>query len=121
MPSVAEHQIQAERNYALVATLKAANPVFHEWAAVGLFYSSLHYLEAYLAFLGEHPEGHAERGRAFQDHSALVPVWNDYRMLKDYSEDARYRCVAFTADQIDNLEKNEYSRVRAHLIGLLPA
>ena len=110
---------QARHNQTLASLIKTTQPGYCDWAAIVLFYSALHLVEAYLANMGEHPEGHADRSRALEEHGILHPIWADYRILKDYSEDARYRCVAFAVDDIDSLERVEFKNIQDCISGLL--
>lgn len=119
MSDRATHLDWAERNRQFAATIKTGAAAHADWAVTAVFYSAVHLLEAYLAGMGEHPGGHGERSQAFQDHSVLVEVWEDYREMKDYSEDARYRCVPFVETDVDRLLDGPHLRVSRRIAELM--
>lgn len=89
MPSENAHLGQAEHNLALYDGLDRKK--YSDWASTVLFYSALHYVDAYLARnLGVHPNGHADRDKYINTVVALKAARNDYRELKDYCHNARY-------------------------------
>lgn len=87
MPDRAEHRTRAEHNEFLVQNLD--NPFF-DWKVTGLFYSALHYVDAYLAVRNIHPPTHAVRLGHTRTDPKLQPVSRDYRELLNESRTARY-------------------------------
>jgi len=63
MPSQTAHLNQARANEDLARELSAreTSPTHISWAAVVLFYTALHLVDAYLAQRGTNPATHAER------------------------------------------------------------
>lgn len=90
MPVESAHVGQAEHNLKCFDSLD--KKVFSDWAATTLFYSAIHYVDAYLArVLSVHPGGHGDRDTYVNRMADLSKVRSDYRELKDYCHNARYR------------------------------
>jgi len=115
MPAEGRHVAQAEHNEELFGLLGQSSPAFIDWQITALFYSVLHYVEAYLATLGAvgtHLESHQQRSRYVARDAFLRPYFIDYQELKDRSEDARYRLIRFEAPFAEHLKETQYVRVR---------
>ena len=111
MPEQDEHLQQATRNEQFLSSIDAE--VFPEWRVVVMFYTSLHYVDAFLARRGIHPLTHGDR--LVQVRSSLRIVIFDYRRLLGRSEDARYNAVVFTPAEAQQLYDDEFARVRSYL------
>jgi hypothetical protein len=115
MPTRAEHIDQAERNEAAAQALQAG--AHYDWAITTLFYAALHLVDAY-----NHPNravGHPKRMAYVAADVNLLQVYAHYRELYNRSRDARYECVRFTDQDIENLRVAEYGPIRRHVRGLL--
>ena len=89
---------RAEAN-ARFSSLQVANGQFLDWAVTALFFSALHYVDAYLATLGSvgvHPRTHAIRTSLVAKDAVLSSVRVEYEHLKTRSQDARYDLARFT-------------------------
>jgi hypothetical protein len=82
-----EHLAQAEHNEFFVSSTD--NPFF-DWKLIGMFYSALQYVDAYLATQNIHPPDHGERSRQMGNFLKFRPILRDYRDLKNESRTARY-------------------------------
>lgn len=97
MPSKTKHLSIATKNEKFFDHFDLNNSPFIEWAVTGLFYSLLHYIDAYLAErLKCHPRIHGTRTTLVSTESDLHGIYDKYRYLKDQSEGARYYGVSFT-------------------------
>lgn len=84
MPGKAEHLARAEAN-ARFSGIHASNGPFLDWAVTALFYSALHYVDAYLATLGPtgvHPRTHGIRTALVAKDTVLSSVRVEYEHLK---------------------------------------
>ena len=90
MPQRHEHLLRAQEDEALAHSLDLNRGVCVDWAITMLFYSALHYIDAYLVFSGSRPRNHQLRDRVIENNGSLSPIWNDNRRLKDLSQAARY-------------------------------
>ncbi len=100
MPTTPEHKAKAAANEAFASTLDAPS---WDWAVSGLFYSALHYVEAYLATKNVHSGSHPVRDSHIQKDTVLKTVYKSYRELKDESRTARYDVVQFSPVDVKRL------------------
>lgn len=74
--------------------LDTSDNFYLQWSVTAAFYSSLHCIEARLAAVGLHSQGHGDRdtkmGRVCPDH-----VYTAHNLLRDFSEEARYSLGSF--------------------------
>ena len=124
MPSASQHLEQAERNESLykdLCRLYTSVPKYTEWEVVALFYSALHYIEAYFDIMhgGRHSDNHGERGRYIRETDALSAIAPDYMLLYRTSINARYRLQSISMDQVRSIEVNEFAAVKGHVRALL--
>lgn len=95
------HVEAAGENEALAASLDRAVGAHRNWIVTIRFYALLHYVDARLIEYGYKPEKHHERGDAIRDCDYLdAALYKVYRMLYDLSEDARYKCVRMSTEDV---------------------
>ena len=123
MPSESQHLNQADRNESCFQSLTSLNPSrFTEWEVVTLFYSALHYMEAYLARnnkINPHPKKHAQRKTEISRHAELDSIVENYFSLHDYSANARYELQTFSEAEVAMLHQDEYLPIRESIRALL--
>lgn len=110
-----DHLWQADHNEAFYSRLLTTK--FLDWVVTAIFYSALHYVDAYLAAKQDiHPSRHYE-GRDFwvATESNLKRIWNQYRWLKDKSEAARYDVKHFTQAEVKGFKENEFEIIKNHI------
>lgn len=101
MPTKDEHLDQAEHNRKFWEEYDFDSTPFLDWVVTGIFYEGIHWVEAFLATVEYHPDNHGQRSHAMQRHKAKVgAVATDLEILKQESENARYRCYRHTADDV---------------------
>ncbi len=103
MPDKLEHLKSARRNYDISKLLLDNKHKCTEWVVITLFYSAVHFLEAYLASLPTplHPGNHSERNTLVA-HYFSQNCYRKYALLKDMSVGARYYCKDFKQGYIDS-------------------
>ena len=79
----------------------------YTWSVTCLFYAALHLIEAHLVREGVATTSHHERWSSMRRVPALQPVQRLYTLLKQESENGRYKCHRF--------DEAEASRVRTLL------
>ena len=124
MPSEAEHLTKAVHNEMFCAYLDSIvmnGETYYEWEAVGLFYSALHYVDAYLARMPYHPRNHLSRNNLIGMITSLRPIYDNYLTLYDRSMDARYEYSPFSKELITELRRGDFASVKAHVTSLLNA
>jgi hypothetical protein len=118
MPSQAEHLSKATNNKQFADGLPKGTPTAVGWALTILFYSALHYVEAYNAKFNEHFTKHEDLNRDIQRNPQLSPIYDDYRDLSSFGWNARYRPVAY-GDQELNEALQCHAAVQRHVTELL--
>ena len=121
MSASAEYVSLAERNerFYRVISDPAASQRFPDWEVTALFYSALHYINAYLSLTGIPPRSHVDRSNVIVSNPALRELVNSYRELHERSLEARYDLVPISAELVDQLESVDFLRVKSHIRGLL--
>jgi hypothetical protein len=120
MPSQAEHLYKATNNKQFADGLPKGTPTAVGWVLTILFYSALHYVEAYNARFNCHFTKHEELNKDIQRNPQLSAIFDDYRDLSSFSWNARYRPVAYGETELQEaLECHE--AVERHVTGLLNA
>ena len=97
MPNQKAHLEKAQHNEAFVKTFDLDATPFIGWAITGMFYSALHYMEAYFAKLGSHSPDHRTRDSNIRRDGNLRNLFFAYSDLKNFSVNARYTNKQFTA------------------------
>ena len=120
MPSKRKHVSMATKNERFFEHFDLDNSPFLEWAVTGLFYSLIHYIEAYLADrLNDHTSSHFDREPRMDRISDLRRIYNEYRHLKDQSRQGRYLGLRFTSDEVKKLNHDYFQPAKSHLKSLL--
>jgi hypothetical protein len=114
MPNTAEHWSQGEHNEAFYQGID--KDVYSDWAATALFYSALHYIDAFLAGIGIDPGGHDDRDSEVANRKELRPLARQYFRLKNRSRDARYNCGKFHPQELQRSFGNDLSYIRNYLL-----
>ena len=118
MPSTNEHLAKAQGNKTFAYNLGVTTPTAIGWALTALFYSALHYVEAYNAKYGQHFSKHEDLSRDIGRNPVLQPIYGDYKDLLVFSWNARYRPVQYDAARL--VEAKEYhAAVEQVVSGLL--
>ncbi len=88
------------------------------WLATALFYAAVHLTDAVLRDASHNLAGHKNRIDALEKNPAWRPLAVIYNDLKQLSEDARYKCLRPTSQQLREAEKM-LARLKAAIVGLL--
>jgi len=115
MPGVNAHLGQAEHNLKLYDQLDKKS--FSDWAATALFYSALHYVDAFIfKTLNANPSGHANRDQYLNRIAELKKIRPAYRTLKDSCHNARYvPPTRFTAEELTEMRHNDLESIVTQL------
>lgn len=90
-----------------------------DWAVTGMFYTAIHYVEAYMAKQGVHSAFHSRRDSAIQQDKKLCIIYDDFNDLKNDSIQARYQGYAFPLEEILARIQPSLNNVRGHVLSLL--
>ena len=116
MPPKEEHLRQAAHNREFYDAISPSQ--FTDWSVTALFYAALHNIDAYLAENDYHPRTHEKRFMLVNTLHNLRVIADEYMVLRDESEAARYDITHFTRDEVQTLEVM-YERIRIHITRLL--
>lgn len=101
MPDQQAHLRQARHNRDLIAALDPTTTLFTDWVVIGAFYAALHMVEAWFAGRGLHFMSHVERDDWISKAKELRrTIWPRYKELEFQSRRARYQCVSFDRDDV---------------------
>ncbi len=114
MPERHEHLQRARDNELLAAQLKADVGFSNDWAITMLFYSALHYVDAFLAGKRMHPLNHDDRDEEIERNGSLTDIYRHYRRLKDFSRSARYEIANYAKADV-HLARTKLEAIKNHL------
>ena len=116
MPELHQHLPQAEKNERLAESITLLPERFPDWEITALFYSALHYVDAFLATQNVHPRTHDRRIESIR---AFVESWEDFRHLYQVSLNARYLMVPLATEDALAVRNGPFRRVKEEVLGLL--
>lgn len=122
MLSEDEHFAQAEKNERLSRLLLSPGfpgETFHDWEVTTLFYSALHYVDAFLASKGIDAGSHRARISHVAKFAELKPIEMMYENLRLRSENARYDLIPFPRQEVTKLERQSLRPVKNLVCSLL--
>jgi hypothetical protein len=103
MPTHDEHVAQARHNHTFWTSFDINSTPYLDWVVSGIFYEGVHWAEAVLSTLGEHPGNHKERFAAMYRHLTETGIIiADLETLKNESENARYGCYKHAPSDVSN-------------------
>ena len=118
MPALQQHLAQAVRNEEFSDAIGGLQIRFTQWEITALFYSGLHYVDAFLATQEQHPSNHQERRRLVGQHTTLRA---EYENLYDLSIKARYATTEFTSQDVERLKAGDFRTLKEGILALLPS
>lgn len=116
MPTLKQHQSKAIYNEKFFEDVKFNYP---DWAITGIFYATIHLIEAFLATKNIHVEDHKERAKYIGLLKELKPLFQYYRALYDYSVNARYKMYSFTVEGINESYKEFFIPIKNEITKFL--
>src|SRR5271157_2510771 len=120
MPSRDEHLSKARLNKEFADSITLDNPTSVGWALTAIFYSALHYIEAYNAKYNFHCNNHNELNDNIRRNQVLSDICDDYCDLQTFSWNARYRAKKYGRQEV--AEANEFhAAIEKHVMKLLGA
>lgn len=118
MPAKDDHVDQAKHNFDFFQSLD--KETYSDWAVTVLFYTALHYIDAFLATQSIHPGSHDIRDKYVNRVSQLKPLYPSYSFLKNHSRNARYSPpTSFTGSDVSQLESVHLRTIRTSIETLL--
>ena len=117
MPTLNQHLSQAESNERFAEAITSLPTRFPNWEIIAMFYSALHYADAFLATQGIHPGSHDSRIASVKLN---MSTWEDYQHLYRLSLNARYNMASPTPAVADAIKTGEFQRVKEEVLAPLP-
>lgn len=102
MPDRIAHLKKAQHNEKFYQSFDIEKTPYKDWVVVGIFYSALHFIDAYFSLQNKHPFAHGMRDEWVKDDLRLSQIWPDYRELKEYRQKASYKIHDFSSREIKN-------------------
>jgi len=123
-PTATEYIQQAAHNAALASFLRTNKPEYLDWAVTCLFYSAVHYVNAYLAHsktpiprrhrAGD--SGQPGRLNIVQQDGTLKAIYKNYRHLDDESRDARYELRLPKVSDYDSFLLRQLKAIQEYIL-----
>jgi len=122
MPAKVEHLKKAEHNEAFFNSLDIDKTNYLDWVVNGIFYSAIHYIEAYFAMQDKDSESHYHRTVLIEeDHNLGRRFFTDmYRELRDDCYEGRYLMRVFTAHEIKRYIIPNFENIKHYLQQYIP-
>ena len=121
MPTTREHFERARQNLAFAQSLNLKTTPYLDWVVTAYFYAALHLVDALLFEKDKLPGGtHEMRKDYVKTKFYLRAIRDEYRELKDHSEDARYRLITMTSTKIQQKIIPLYEEIERHIVPQLP-
>jgi hypothetical protein len=95
VPHSRTHLSRAIENEQFADSLNSSSSLETDWAITALFYSAVHYVDAYLVVARSKPIDHQERERMIERNGTLSGIFMPYRELKRMSRAARYDIASY--------------------------
>jgi hypothetical protein len=102
MSTIIQHIAKARHNEQFYKSLDIDRTMFKDWVVVGIFYTALHFIDAYFSLRDKHPFAHGLRDDWVKNDWKLSAIYPDYRDLKEYRSKASYKFYDFSSQQIKN-------------------
>jgi hypothetical protein len=118
LPTKDEHVQKAKGNEVFADSIEPTSQARIDWKLVVLFYTAVHYVEAYLSKTGTHLRSHTTRDSWVARESNLKRIKMSYSHLKYFGYNARYEVNAFTAKDVESAAKY-LAQVKSELTPLL--
>ena len=123
MPPADDHLTQARWNLAvmrhLVENADNIGPGAVQWAITAACYAALHALEAHLIRAGLTSSSHNDRARKLSQAGVPYEVVDSYKLLQQWSEQARYLLAEFDVEFV-RTQMNDELGVVLSFVGLGP-
>lgn len=117
--SKTQHAQKAQRNQEFSEKIGELSSPYYEWQVTVIFYTALHYLQAYFSDKTKYyPQTHEERDGLILKTTPLTPIYDNYRELKQLSLRCRYMCWSTNEHDVTIAKKN-LATIRSHIEKLL--
>ena len=113
-----KHLSKAEHNEKFFSNFDINSTDFKDWIVIGIFYSAIHYYEAYFALKNKHSGSHDTTDDWISNDQSISDTYYDYRELKQQRYEASYRAKRFTPDEIRNSIFPKFDNIKTKILSL---
>ena len=118
MASKDDHFRKGRNNRTFAESLALRDQTEVGWALTALFYSALHFIEAYSARYGKNFYSHQERNEEVQTNPVHTAIADEYMDLNSFGWNARYTMQVYERSHYE--EAHRYlEAIEAHVAKLL--
>ena len=113
------HLQKAAHNLSYAKTFNLNQTKYLDWAAVAIFYTAMHYVDAFLATEGYREfENHGERNKKVEE--LLDPISHFYLPLYEAARNARYKpYYKLDSDRLIRFEVTNLAQIEYYILTLL--
>jgi len=113
------HMAKASHDEEFWKVIEASHEKYMDWAVVSIFYSAMHFIDAFFGKNRQHLKSHDMADREISQSKDLIAIYNDYRALKDYRWKASYWATHFNRDEIDKDIAPHFVKIKSAVLKLL--
>lgn len=113
-----KHLSKADHNEKFFQSLDIDKTNFRDWIVVGIFYSVVHYYEAYFALYKKHSTSHEISDDWISNDNNISDTYYDYRELKQERWEASYRAKIFSSNYIKHSILPKFSNIKMKILSL---
>jgi len=113
------HVTKATHNEDFWSFINDNHEKYLDWAVVSIFYSAMHFIDAFFGKKGKHLKTHDMADREIAQDKQLLDIYADYRSLKDYRWKASYWLTKFKKSDIDKDVIPHFNRIKSSILELL--
>lgn len=95
-----KHFSKGDHNEKFFNSFDLDKTTFRDWVVVGIFYTAIHYYEAYFAKSNRHTRSHETQDNWISNDKKISSTYDDYRELKQHRWKASYQAYNFKAEEI---------------------
>ena len=92
---------------------------YRDWVIVGIFYTAIHYYEAYFSDSNKHSRTHDIADDWIAEDPKISDTYGDYRELKESRWYASYWSKIFTAQEIRDIILPKLYNIKKSILSLL--
>ena len=118
MPQKEEHLKKARHNEEFLDYIASDLTQFLDWKIIGIFYTTVHYIEAFLATKLVHPTSSGQR-QTFTGKYLDAQVYKKYRLLETNCVEARYYNKTFSQSKFQSEMEPAFNFIKEHILGIM--
>jgi len=114
-----KHVSKAAHDEEFWNVIKSSHEKYMDWVVVSIFYSAMHFIDAFFGKKGRHLKSHDMADKEIAQDKELTSIYHDYRALKDYRWKASYWSTIFKPEEIDKDIVPHFDNIKSSIMVLL--